>query len=95
MRCGAAFKELRNGAHAVDARRAVIHGVNDRGVFVGTTADAFFERAEQVIVECGLAYAHGNKVVFEEPKDGGGRLVTLAVDGSAANRSPPRSWPRS
>jgi hypothetical protein len=79
-----ALRAYRIGPVVGDRERAVIWGVTDKGVFVdGMTADGFLARAGGILTDSNRVYAYGNSTVFEAPKDGGGTLATLAVEGKA------------
>jgi hypothetical protein len=79
----ASLSELRNGYFG-DRLRAVLHGVTDKGTFVGgMTADAFHARASDILVEGGRIYQFGNSTVYETTGTDDARLTSIAVQGKA------------
>jgi hypothetical protein len=61
--------------------RPIILGVTSKGAFVGhMTADQFFARACQIVVESNRGFRYGNSICLETGGTEGPRLMTLAID---------------
>jgi hypothetical protein len=74
------LRAYRVGPATGGRKRPVVWGVTDKGTFVGgMTADAFLDRAGEILLESAKVFRFGNSIVYECPGPTDPRLSTLAV----------------